>query len=101
MHIAPRSSVRLLGAANFLLVGANRTRYFFKRNAVTPARNLRRGMRRMSAFALRRIQYFLENSISEDKNNYYGRVHCNDEPKQNTRLSTQPLYFFSGLSEFL
>jgi hypothetical protein len=43
----------------------------------------------------------LENSISEDKNNYYGRVHCNDEPKQNISLSTQPLYFISGLSEFL
>src|SRR5262249_51113208 len=56
----------------------------FKRNAATPARNLRRGMPGVSAFALRRIQYFLENSISEDKNNYYGRVHCNDEPKQNT-----------------
>src|SRR5262245_6447525 len=54
-----------------------------------------------NAFALRRIRYFLENAISEDKNNYYGRVHCNDEPKQNTSLSTQPLYFFSGLSEFL
>ena len=51
--------------------------------------------------SLGRIQYFLENSISEDKNNYYGRVHCNDEPKQNTSLSTQPLYFISGLSEFL
>jgi hypothetical protein len=48
-----------------------------------------------------RIQYFLEKSISEDKNNYYGRVHCNDEPKQNTSLGTQPLYFISGLSEFL
>lgn len=51
--------------------------------------------------SLRLIQYFLENSISEDKNNYYGRIHCNDEPKQNTSLSTQPLYFLSGLSEFL
>ena len=51
--------------------------------------------------SLRRIQYFLENSISEDKNNCYGRVHCNDEPKQNTSLSTLPLYFISGLPEFL
>ena len=51
--------------------------------------------------SLRRMQYFLENSISEDKNNCYGRVHCNDEPKQNTSLSTQPLYFISGLPEFL
>jgi hypothetical protein len=30
-----------------------------------------------------------------------GHVHCNDEPKQNTSLSTQPLYFISGRSEFL
>src|SRR5262245_21653265 len=50
---------------------------------------------------LRRTQYFLEISISEDKDNYYGRVHCNDEPKQNPSLSTQPRYFIAGLSEFL
>jgi len=50
---------------------------------------------------LRRTQYFLEISISEDKDNYYGRVHCNDEPKQNPSLSTQPLYFIAGLSESL
>ena len=41
----------------------------------------------------------LEILISEDKDNYYGRVHCNDEPKQNPSLSTQPLYFIAGLSE--
>jgi hypothetical protein len=49
----------------------------------------------------RGIQYFLEILISEDKDNYYGRVHCNDEPKQNPSLSTQPLYFIAGLSESL
>jgi hypothetical protein len=51
--------------------------------------------------SLRRIQDFLERSISEDKDNYYGRVHCNDEPKQNPSLNTQPLYFIAGLSETL
>jgi hypothetical protein len=51
--------------------------------------------------SLQRIQYFLEISISEGKDNYYGRVHCNDEPKQNSSLSTQPLYFIAGLSETL
>src|SRR3974377_802940 len=39
---------------------------------------------------------FLEISISEDKDDYYGRVHCNDEPKQNPSLSTQPLYFIAS-----
>jgi hypothetical protein len=48
-----------------------------------------------------RDQYFLEILISEDKDNYYDRVHCNDEPKQNPSLSTQPLYFIAGLSESL
>src|SRR6185295_8744251 len=43
----------------------------------------------------------LQKSISKGKNSYYGRVHCNDEPKQNTSLSTQPLYFISDPSEFL
>ena len=51
--------------------------------------------------SLRRIKYFLEILISEDKDNYYGCVHCNDEPKQNPSLSTQPLYFIAGLSESL
>ena len=44
---------------------------------------------------------FLEILISEDKDNYHGRVHCNDEPKQNPSLSTQPLYLIAGLSEEL
>ena len=43
-----------------------------------------------------RDQYFLEILISEDKDNYYGRVHCNDEPKQNPSLSTHPLYFIAA-----
>ena len=50
---------------------------------------------------LKTVRGDLQNSISEGKDNYYGRVHCNDEPKQNTSLSTQPLYFISGRSEFL
>jgi hypothetical protein len=41
----------------------------------------------------------LQKPISEGKDDYYGCVHCNDEPKQNTSLNTQPLYFISGPSK--
>lgn len=68
--------------------------------ALPPIGTLKRAMSRHMQCGKER-QYFLEISISEDKDNYYGRVHCNDEPKQNPSLSTQPLYFIAGLSEFL
>jgi hypothetical protein len=47
------------------------------------------------------MQYFLEILIGKDKGNYYDRVHCNDEPKQNLSLSALPVYFIAGFPESL